>query len=306
MNSFKLLFAVFMILGKFSLVAQPQFIGNPVKVEYPENVNLFPNGPKKLNSQNGYLEIAEFNMPKIMNWYDAVLESSKIGSGWRLPTDEELDIIHSNKEKIPNLRYGYYWGSKKVLSSKYKQQEIASCLKIEVEEGKPQNTEESFATESTDDVIGSMETLSSNYVRLVRGKRSLPKDFTAKEIIGTTFKIGNLEIAQYDIPKFLNLEEARIACTALGAGWRLPSIEELGVIRANKETLFQTLNPKSEMNSRISDFMYWSNTAQGTSAYERTNYYILLITSRPEEKLREVVSFKSNTYRVRAVRTLTK
>ena len=55
-----------------------------------------------------------------------------------------------------------------------------------------------------------------------------------KNIIGKPIKIGNLEIAQYDFPGTMNWNDAKIACEALGDGWRLPSLDELNILYQNK------------------------------------------------------------------------
>lgn len=58
-----------------------------------------------------------------------------------------------------------------------------------------------------------------------------------EEIIGTTTKIGHLEIAQYDFPEEMDWYNANKICSELGLGWRLPTIEELFEIRENKEVI---------------------------------------------------------------------
>ena len=55
----------------------------------------------------------------------------------------------------------------------------------------------------------------------------------APKIIGTPIKIGNLEVAQNDFPKWMNWDEANSACEGLGNGWRLPTKDELNLICEN-------------------------------------------------------------------------
>jgi len=53
-------------------------------------------------------------------------------------------------------------------------------------------------------------------------------------IIGRSIKIGGLEIAQFDFPNLMTLKEAKIACSKLGNGWRLPTIIELNLMYNNR------------------------------------------------------------------------
>ncbi len=61
--------------------------------------------------QIGNLEIAQYDFPNKMNWYDAKEVCSKLGEGWRLPTKEELDFLFENKEKIGGFSKKHYWSS---------------------------------------------------------------------------------------------------------------------------------------------------------------------------------------------------
>ena len=46
-----------------------------------------------------------------MSWEDAKKACAELGDGWRLPTDEELNILYENKAKIGGFASGYYWSS---------------------------------------------------------------------------------------------------------------------------------------------------------------------------------------------------
>ena len=59
----------------------------------------------------------------------------------------------------------------------------------------------------------------------------------AKDIIGKPVKIGTLLVAQNDFPKQMNWENAKLACEALGRGWRLPSKDELNILYQNKDKI---------------------------------------------------------------------
>jgi hypothetical protein len=62
-----------------------------------------------------------------------------------------------------------------------------------------------------------------------------PKENTDyKKIIGNPIKITDngfeLEITQYDFPFKMDWNEADQACTAMGDGWRMPTVDELSLI----------------------------------------------------------------------------
>ena len=46
-----------------------------------------------------------------MNWDEAKISCKKLGTGWRLPTKDELDMLYENKEEIGGFADGNYWSS---------------------------------------------------------------------------------------------------------------------------------------------------------------------------------------------------
>ena len=46
-----------------------------------------------------------------MNWDEAKIACKKLGTGWRLPTKDELYMIYKNKEEIGGFANNYYWSS---------------------------------------------------------------------------------------------------------------------------------------------------------------------------------------------------
>jgi hypothetical protein len=82
-----------------------------------------------------------------------------------------------------------------------------------------------------------------------------------KNIIGKPIKIGNIEVAQYDFPKKMNWEDAKIFCTNLGKGWRLPTIEELSFLYQNKDEI-----------GSFSKSNYWSNSTNNASGAWSQNF----------------------------------
>ncbi len=58
-----------------------------------------------------------------------------------------------------------------------------------------------------------------------------------KEIIGKPIKIGNLLVAENDFPEYMNFEDAKKACRALGKGWRLPSVSESNMMYKRRDKI---------------------------------------------------------------------
>lgn len=73
--------------------------------------------PKKL----GAIEIAATDFPNMMIWDEAVRECAALGTGWRLPTKEELATIYQHKDSIGGFDTGLYWNSEEI------DQFIAGC-----------------------------------------------------------------------------------------------------------------------------------------------------------------------------------
>ena len=46
-----------------------------------------------------------------MNWHEAKIACKKLGTGWRLPTKDELDMLYENREEIGGFANLYYWSS---------------------------------------------------------------------------------------------------------------------------------------------------------------------------------------------------
>lgn len=59
----------------------------------------------------GTFEIARYDFPQKMIWQDAEKSCASLGSGWRLPTKEELSLMYEYREKLGNYSYGGYWSS---------------------------------------------------------------------------------------------------------------------------------------------------------------------------------------------------
>jgi|LakMenEpi03Aug12_release.lakeMendotaPanAssembly.Ray.scaffolds.fasta_scaffold813112_1 hypothetical protein len=66
-------------------------IGNPIKVDS--------------------ISVAQYDFPKAMNWSDATKACEALGIGWRLPNQDELNILYQNKSKIGGFLSVKYWTS---------------------------------------------------------------------------------------------------------------------------------------------------------------------------------------------------
>ena len=67
--------------------------------------------------------------------------------------------------------------------------------------------------------------------------------FTAvSQIIGTTYKLDSIEIAQYDLPTEVTWYNAKRECKELGKGWRLPTKDELDEMYNNKDLIGNFVN----------------------------------------------------------------
>ena len=69
------------------------------------------------------------------------------------------------------------------------------------------------------------------------------------QIIGTTYKLDSIEIAQYDLPTEVTWYNAKRECKELGKGWRLPTPYELNKMYDNKDLIGNFVNTN-----------YWSST----------------------------------------------
>ena len=67
----------------------------------------------------GRIEVAQYDFPKAMKWDIAREVCQKLGEGWRIPTQYELNLIYKNKYKIGGFINDYYWSSKEYDADDY-------------------------------------------------------------------------------------------------------------------------------------------------------------------------------------------
>lgn len=79
-----------------------------IAVKPPENPII--GTPKKL----GAIEIAANDFPNMMIWDEAVRECASLGTGWRLPTKEELASIFQHNDSIGGFTNDLYWNSEDI------------------------------------------------------------------------------------------------------------------------------------------------------------------------------------------------
>ncbi len=112
---------------------------------------------------------------------------------------------------------------------------------------------------------------------LVMGQKNSP-------IIGTPTTIGDLVIAQRDLPAQMDWNKAKIECAKLGNGWRLPTKTELNTLYKNKVKITGFKNND-----------YWSST-EDDETYSKS--WFQLFSDGYQE-----VAEKNNPFSVRAVKT---
>jgi hypothetical protein len=117
-----------------------------------------------------------------------------------------------------------------------------------------------------------------------------------KKIIGKPVKIGDLLVAQNDMPFEMNFDKANIACNELGSGWRLPTYAELFLLYKNKDKI-----------GGFTDDIYWSSAHMLTTDNFTTG---LLFIINFFDKIEQVSDKKYNPWskwssknHVRAVRS---
>jgi len=57
------------------------------------------------------IEIAQYDLPTEVTWYNAKRECKELGKGWRLPTKDELEDMYNNRDLIGNFVNTNYWSS---------------------------------------------------------------------------------------------------------------------------------------------------------------------------------------------------
>ena len=202
------------------------------------------------------IEVAQYDFPKEMNWEDAKIFCADLGEGWKLPSRKELNILYQNKYKIGGFGQDFYWSSTDLdTNTAWIQDFFLGSQQF-----------------SANKVNGyKYVAVNVRAIRVLEQSAALepPESNTDyKNIIGKPIKIGNIEVAQYDFPDRMNWNDAKIACEALGDGWRLPSLNEFDYLYQNR------------VAGGFANSFYWSSTevdndyarGQGFSRFDQSEY----------------------------------
>ena len=81
-------------------------------------------------------------------------------------------------------------------------------------------------------------------------------------VIGKPIKIGYFIVAENDFPNKLYWKEAKVACTKLGKGWRLPTKSELNIMYINKGKI-----------GGFERYSYWSSSEYVTNFAWGQDFY---------------------------------
>jgi len=95
---------------------------------------------------------------------------------------------------------------------------------------------------------------------------------SVSQIIGTTYKLDSIEIAQYDLPTEVTWYNAKRECKELGKGWRLPTKNELEEMYNNKDLIGNFVNTN-----------YWSSTEHNSDYAWMQVFTNKLIAISPKE-----------------------
>jgi len=151
----------------------------------------------------------DYTFKDMNNWTNARASCEKLGPGWRLPTSEELIAMHKVSGAITLQKYAMYWSNDEKLPNS------AAYLNA---------------------IRGTIEIMDKTKVNDVRAVRSFPSGAELKlgqEYLGGLVVLLNddllsgLIIQKNDMPTLMNWNKAMSECSKLGAGWRLPSRDEL-------------------------------------------------------------------------------
>jgi len=217
----------------------------------------------------GNLEVMTKDLGQL-NWKEANEACKVLGDRWRLPTKNELNILHENRIEIGGFESRGYWSS----------------------------------TEGSNDGVCGQSFLDGNHViyyedysvfvravrvsnpqnRLKIGDKNGPTKILIPviKIEPESIPIENHLVVMTEDLGEMNWVTAKKACEALGNGWRLPTKNELNILYQNRNKI-----------GGFRDSYYWSSSAGSNDdawyqSFYRGNTYNYS---------------KDSTYRVRAVRS---
>jgi len=191
------------------------------------------------------LIIQKNDMPTLMNWDKAMSECSKLGTGWRLPSRDELRSIHwSNILQLKNT----YWSNTKGNSHSaficklgiplaangnvvviYEEHSVRAVRPFPEVGTSNTSSSTSFPSSNTSNSPAANNNSNGNATQLKLGQEYLGGLIV---LLNADGKSG-LIIQKNDVPTLMNWDKAMSECSKLGEGWRLPSRDELRDIHNN-------------------------------------------------------------------------
>ena len=231
----------------------------------------------------GNLEIAQKDFSNTMYIDDAEKSCTELGDGWRLPTKEELKILHDNRIKIGGFKWnGDYWWSNNqenrsvgrmhffhgyIFEETYSNPHYVRAVRNLINNTIPTNSiNVGYGIFGNIFWNKNLDTISNKVIEL------------NNKIIGNPIQIGNLLVSEKQFPNEMIWEDAKKTCDELGGGWRLPTIEELNLISGYQykiklgQGFYWSSTEVDKLNAKIIRVQYPSYNANQGLIYEYINF----------------------------------
>ena len=191
------------------------------------------------------------------NWYDANDACKRLGPGWRLPDQNELNSIYNNKNDKIKFSDNYYWSSTEVkIKETFFYGDVYSngayALDFIHQNWGPQkfvigeNTSSPIENKYYSKAVRELNNIEKKLISDALEERlsNDPKNTGQKVFkVTTTKEIDSLEVMTIDLG-VMNFNKATFACTKIGDGWHLPNIDELETLYKNKDIISGFSNNK--------------------------------------------------------------
>ena len=189
----------------------------------------------------GNLVVAQYNFTVFgRNWDGAKKACAALGKGWRLPTKGELNILYQNRKKIGEFGNKNYWSSTE--SGKF------TAWMQDFSDGRMSSEGKGSVGAYSVRAVKSFTPIIEKNPILNTGLKGQSPDLFSNAIIGNSFRMESLVVAQNDFPNEMNWDNANKACANLGDGWRLPTQSELDFLFQRKDEI-----------GRFGSSAYWSS-----------------------------------------------
>jgi hypothetical protein len=224
----------------------------------------------------GNLEFAEYDFPNTMDWKSATKACNSLGKGWRLPNEEELNILYENKSKMGAYKYDFYWSQTNVPTAAVPEGSgLVQPIYLVV-----RNFLDGSKTEKNFDYKFYVRAICDpNYMTNIPVTTNPKILETPSEIIGTPIIYNNLIFAENDFPNKMNWYDAKKACDSLGEEWRMFTRSEsnqLNTIKDNtvrlKFDFYWTLDEDTEHNELMRESAQNIDTNEFSMVKEKGSY----------------------------------